>query len=59
MSDQVIIEFTQLGNAMKVTAVCLRTGIEASIVGDPKAPQERLIQLAKQKLNYVKNKTNT
>jgi len=56
MKDDAIIEFTQVGNAMKVTAICLRTGIEASIVGDPNAPQSRLIQLAKQKLNYVKNK---
>lgn len=56
MVSEVIVEFTQVGNAVKVTAICMKTGIEATMIGDPKVPQPRLIQLAKQKLNYVKNK---
>ncbi len=56
MRDNVIVEFTQVGNVVKVTAICMRTGVEVSMVGDPNVPQPRLIQLAKQKLNYVKNK---
>lgn len=59
MSDfngEAIIEFINQGRFVKVTAIDTKTGIESSIVGDPKAPQHKLEKLAIQKLNYVLNK---
>jgi hypothetical protein len=53
---EVIFEFLQIGTALKVTAVDVASGIEAVIVGDPRASQEALRRLAKQKLDYVMNK---
>lgn len=50
---EVIFEFQRVGAAVKVTAVDVRTGIEAVIVGDPAAGEARLKQLARQKLDYV------
>jgi len=50
---EVIFEFLRIGAAMKVTAVDVASGIEASMVGDPNAGQETLRRLAKQKLAYV------
>lgn len=51
-----IIEMIQQGAYVKVSAIDTRTGAEASIVGDPRAGQERLSQLAIQKLEYVLKK---
>lgn len=53
---EVIFEFIPRGRYVKVSAVDPITGIEASIVGDATAPQERLEELALQKLQYVMNK---
>ena len=50
---EVIFEFLRVGAAVKVTAVDVATGIEASIVGDPAAGEGALKQLARQKLDYV------
>ena len=50
---EVIFEFLRIGAALKVTAVDVTSGIEASMVGDPNAGQETLRRLAKQKLDYV------
>jgi len=50
---EVIFEFLRIGAALKVTAVDVATGAEASMVGDPHAGQETLRRLAKQKLDYV------
>lgn len=50
---EVIYEFIRVGAAMKVTAVDVATGAEATIVGDPAAGEVRLKQLAQQKLDYV------
>lgn len=50
---EVIFEFLRIGAALKVTAVDVETGTEASMVGDPNAGQETLRRLAKQKLDYV------
>lgn len=55
-NGEAIIEFIQQGRYVKVTAVDTQTGIEASIVGDPNSPQDRLKALAIQKLAYVLNK---
>jgi hypothetical protein len=50
---EVIFEFLRIGAALKVTAVDVASGTEASMVGDPNASQDTLRRLAKQKLDYV------
>lgn len=50
---EVLYEFTQIGNYIKVTAIDPLTGLEVSIVGDVKAGQVRLKQTALRKLEYV------
>jgi hypothetical protein len=50
---EVIFEFVRIGNAVKVTAVDVESGIEAVIVGDPAAGEPALKRLAKRKLDYV------
>ena len=50
---EILIEFTQIGNSVKVTAIDPFTGTEVSIVGSPAAGQEALKQLALRKLRYV------
>jgi len=50
---EIIFEFFQVGGAVKVTAVDVATGTEASIVGDPSAGETTLKRIAKQKLDYV------
>lgn len=51
-----IVEFIQMGAYVKVTAIDPLTGKEVSMVGDPNAGNERLKELAVQKLEYVLNK---
>lgn len=53
---EVIFEFVLIGTAMKITAVDAETGVEATIVGDPRAGRETLRRLARQKLDYVMRK---
>lgn len=55
-SEGVIFEFLPKGRYVKVSAVDVASGTEASIVGDGSAPQERLEALAMQKLSYVMKK---
>ena len=50
---EVIFEFLRIGVALKVTAVDVASGTEASMVGDPHASHETLRRLAQQKLDYV------
>jgi len=50
---EIIFEFVQIGNALKVTAVDTATGTEVSMVGDPAASETTLKRLALQKLDYV------
>lgn len=50
---EIIFEFLRIGAALKVTAIDVVSGTEASMVGDPHAGQETLRRLAKQKLEYV------
>lgn len=47
---EILIESTQLGRYVKVTAVDTVTGTEASITGDARLPQAHLSQLAIRKL---------
>lgn len=54
--SDVIIERVSVGRALKIIAICTKTGDEVSIVGDPKAPPEQLTALAVRKLRYVQAK---
>ncbi len=56
VNREALLEFTQIGNTVKVTAVDAETGIEASIVGPVNAGQETLKRTALQKLKYVMEK---
>ena len=51
-----IVEFHQLGNVVKVSAVDPETLIEVSIVGPANAGEETLRRNAVRKLQYVMNK---
>jgi hypothetical protein len=51
--DGFIIEFHRVGGTVKVTAIDPATGVEASIVGDPRAGEAALGRAAAQKLRYV------
>jgi hypothetical protein len=53
---EILVEFIQLGNTVKVTAIETASGTEASIVGPANAPQSALKAAALQKLNYVLKK---
>ena len=55
-ADNYIIEFTQIGGSVKVTAVDPRTMTEVSIVGGPQYSQEFLTRQAVKKLEYVLSK---
>lgn len=55
-SREVLIEFQQIGNAVRVTAVDPETLTAATIMGPPSAGQEMLKRNAINKLNYVLSK---
>ena len=52
-SREFLIEFRQVGNAVKVTAIDTVTGLEATIVGDPRFGAETLKRTAARKLRYL------
>lgn len=52
-TDNYIIEFTQIGTSIKVTAVDPRTMTEVSIVGAAQYSSEFLTRQAVKKLEYV------
>lgn len=54
--DGFLIEFCQVGDSLKVSAIDPRSGAEVSIVGSPKATQSELSRLAIRKLLYVLEK---
>lgn len=53
------IEYVEVGNSVKVTAIDPLTGTEVSIVGSPRATRNSLAKLAAKKLNYVLGKSAT
>ncbi|MEX2454743.1 MAG: hypothetical protein WD470_08560 [Rhodospirillaceae bacterium] len=57
-SGEIILEFQQIGNAVKVTAVDSATLVEVSIVGPASAGQKVLKRNAINKLRYVLFKRN-
>lgn len=54
--EEILIEFIQQGDYIKVSAVDARTGLEVSVVGDPKQSQQALEALAVKKLQYVRRR---
>jgi len=55
-ADNYIIEFTQIGASVKVTAIDPKTLTEASIVGGAQYSQEFLTRQVVKKLEYVLSK---
>jgi hypothetical protein len=53
MAREVIFEFTQVGNSVKVTALDAESLVEVAIVGSPTAPRSYLRATALRKLRYV------
>lgn len=53
---EVIVEFQQIGNAVKVTAIDTKSMVEVSIMGPASAGEELLKHNAINKLNYVLSK---
>ena len=56
LGSEVLIEFTHIGNTVKVTAIDPITYVEASIVGPVGVGEETLRRNAIRKLVYVLNK---
>ena len=52
----VIIEMIAVGRYVKVTAVDTRSGVEATVVGDPRRGERALKDAAVRKLKYVLDK---
>ncbi len=57
--EQVIFEFYQVGNSVKVSAVDPASLVEVSIVGPATAPRAQLERTALSKLKYVLAKRAT
>ena len=55
---EILIEFQQVGNAVKVTAVDTETMVEVSTMGPASVGEETLKRNAINKLNYVLSKKN-
>ena len=55
-ADNYIIEFTQVGGSVKVTAVDPKTMTEVSIIGGPQYSQEFLTRQAVKKLESMLSK---
>jgi hypothetical protein len=53
---EIIFEFVQVGNAMKVTAMDPQTLVEVSVVGPATSDRASLRALALRKLEYVLNR---
>lgn len=53
---EVLLEFHQVGDYVKVSAIDTLTNTEASIVGARKATQEELTRVALRKLEFVLRK---
>lgn len=48
--NEIYIEYKQVGQAMKVTAICAETGLEVVIMGPASAAHTHLQKIAVQKL---------
>ncbi len=47
-----LVEFLQIGNAVKVSAIDPKSGVEVSIVGSPRTSRDILTKTAIQKLEF-------
>ncbi|HEY2009630.1 MAG TPA: hypothetical protein VGH23_11605 [Rhizomicrobium sp.] len=56
MAKEIFVEFVQLGNTVKATAIDPDSGLEASIIGPASAPRATLAEAARKKLEYVQKK---
>ncbi len=54
--DEILIEFVIHGNAARVTAIHVASGIEVAIVGPANAPRATLEAAVSRKLAYVMGK---
>jgi hypothetical protein len=52
-SGEILFEFRQIGNVVKVSAIHVDTGVEISLVGSPAAGQHALKTAAIRRLTYV------
>ena len=50
---EVLFEFKQVGNVLRITSIDPITGIEAITVGDPAVDRRTLENIATRKLKYV------
>jgi hypothetical protein len=56
MAKEIFVEFVQLGNTVKATAIDSESGLEASIIGPASAPRATLAEAARRKLEFVAKK---
>ena len=56
---EVLFEFAKVGRHMKVNAIDARTGIEVSMIADPKYGRPLIKRLAMRKLAYVIKKNRS
>lgn len=54
--NEVYYELTRVGNVVRVNAIDPITGTEVITVGDPRAGEVQLKQIARRKLEYVLTK---
>lgn len=52
-AGEVLLEFHQVGDYVRVSAIDTVTNVEVTVVGSPKVTQDDLTRLAVRKLNYV------
>jgi len=50
---EVLLEFHQVGDYVRVSAIDTVTNVEVTVIGSPKVTQDDLTRLAVRKLNYV------
>jgi hypothetical protein len=53
---EIYLEFHQVGDYVKVSAIDAKTNTETSIVGSPRSTQGHLSQIAVRKLKYILEK---
>ncbi len=50
---EILFEFKQVGNLVRVTAIDPASGLEVITIGDPSVHTDRLEKIAARKLKYV------
>lgn len=57
-NDEILMQMTAIGNALKVMAVHAATGTEISFMAPKNTPMMSLKMMARKKLEYVLRKNN-